>query len=190
MKGEMRDSLSRKMDTVGEITLNRLLLKFGAEERIEHIVREMIRNQQGAVGITDTNGSGKLIGLLTERDVLRKIFGTHEETQAQFDARNQHLDVYPGTLLARDAMTRNPVCLTEDMQVGTALEKIKRYGFRFMPVVRKDDESRLVGIVSEREIFWHAQEKLQRTIQTQSSLLSYFVREPYGCGGTSLESPN
>ncbi len=190
MKGEMRNSLSRKVDTVGEITVNRPLLTFRTEERIEHIVREMLNHHQGAVGITDTNASGKLIGLLTERDVLRKIFGSHGETQAQFDARNQHLDVYPGTLLACDVMTRNPVCLTEDTLVGDALEKIKRYGFRFIPVVKKDDESRLAGIVSEREVFWHAQEKLRRTIQTQTQLLQYFVGDPYGCGGTSLEFPN
>ena len=190
MKGEMRDSLSRKVDTVGEITVNRPLLAFRAEERIEHIVREMFSHHQGAVGITDTNAAGKLVGILTERDILHKIFGAHDETQAQFDVRNQHLNIYPGTLLACDVMTRNPVCLTEDMPVGDALEKIKRHGFRFMPVVKKDDESRLAGIVSERELFWHAQEKLRRTIQAQNSLLQYFVGDPYGCGGASLEFLN
>lgn len=187
MKGEMRDSLSRKVDTVGEITVNRTLLTFRAEERIEHIVREMIKHHQGSVGITDTNACGKLVGLLTERDVLHKIFGSHGETQAQFDARNQRLDVYPGTLLACDVMTRDPLCLTEDMLVGEALEKIKFYGFRFMPVVKKDAESKLVGIVSERELFWHTQEKLQRTIRTQSSLLSYFISDPYCCSNPSSE---
>lgn len=187
---EMRDSLTRRVDTVGEVTVNRPMLTFRADDKVEHIVREMIKHHQGAVGITDTNASGKLVGLMTERDILRKIFGVHGETQAQFDERNQNLDVYPGTLLAQDVMTQNPVCLTDDMLIGDALENIKKHGFRYMPVVKRDNKELLVGIVSEREVFWHAQEKMRRTIQTQSQLLQYFIAEPYGGGGTYLQDLN
>lgn len=181
------DSLSRQVNTVGEITTNRPLLTFRSGDKIEYIVREMIKHHQGAVGITDTNAEGTLVGLLTERDILRKIFGTEGETQAQFDARNQHLSVYPGRLVARDVMTPQPICLVENMLVDEALEKIKRHAYRYMPVLDKERGGRLVGIVSERELFWHAQEKLRRTIQTQTSLLSYFIHEPYG-GGAVLDS--
>lgn len=187
---ELRDSLARRVDTVGEITVNRPMLTFRTDDRVEHIVREMIKRRQGAVGVTDTNASGKLVGLMTERDVLHKIFGAHGETDAQFTARNQHLDVYPGTLLAREVMTHDPICLTDDMPIGDALEKIKRHGFRYMPVVSHDDNELLVGIVSEREVFWHAQEKMRRTIQTQTQLLQYFIAEPYGGGGTYLQDLN
>lgn len=187
---EMHDSLTRRVDTVGEITVDRPILTFRTDDKVEHIVREMIKNHQGAVGVTDTNASGKLVGLLTERDILRKIFGVHGETQAQFDARNHHLDVYPGALLARDVMTHDPVCLTDDTLIGDALENIKKNGFRYMPVVKRDNKELLVGIVSEREVFWHAQEKLRRTIQTQSQLLQYFIAEPYCGGGTYLQDLN
>ena len=178
-------SLSRQVNTVGEITAHRPLLTFRPEDKIEHIVREMIKHHQGAVGITDL--SGKLEGLLTERDILCKIFGTEGETQAQFDARNRHLSVYPGSLVARDVMTPKPVCLVENMLVEEALEKIKRNAFRYMPVLDRENGAKLVGIVSERELFWHTQEKLRRTIQTQTSLLSYFIHEPYG-GGAVMDS--
>lgn len=184
------DSLTRRVDTVGEITEKRTLLTFRSEDKIEHIVREMIKHHQGAVGVTDTDASGKLVGLLTERDILRKIFGVHGETQAQFDERNQNLDVYPGTLLAQDVMTRDPVYLTDDMLIGDALEKIKQHDFRYMPVVKRGNNELLVGIVSEREVFWHAQEKMRRTIQTQTQLLQYFIAEPYCGGGTYLQDLN
>jgi CBS domain-containing protein len=172
----------KKAETVGEITRSRQLLTFRPEEKIEHVVHEMIRHRQGAVGITEESSAGPLAGLLTERDILRKIFGTHGETQAQHDARHHRLSIYPASLLARDVMTRKPVVLTEDMAVDAALDKIKREGFRFMPVVKSGDKTRLVGIVSERELFWHTQEKLRRTIEDQSTMLSYFIQEPYGCG--------
>ena len=181
------DSLSRRVNTVGEITANRTLLTFRPEDKIEHIVHEMFRHHQGAVGITRADAEGELVGLLTERDILHKIFGADGETKAQFDARNRHLSVYPGSLEARDVMTAQPVCLTENMLVDEALEKIKRHSFRYMPVLDREKQGKLVGIVSERELFWHAQEKLRRTIQTQASLLSYFIHEPYG-GGAVVDS--
>ena len=47
----VHDSLLRNAETVGEITAGRVFLTFGPEERIEHIVREMISHRQGAVAI-------------------------------------------------------------------------------------------------------------------------------------------
>jgi CBS domain-containing protein len=171
-----------RAETVGEITAGRPFLTFPAEGKIEHIVREMIRHSQGVAGIMAPEAPGYLAGLLTERDILRKIFGTHSETEAQYDARQQHLSIYPGSLLAQDVMTLNPVCLTEDMPIEKALDKIRKHGFRYMPVVKKDDERIITGIVSERELFWHAQERFNRTIRVQGNLLSYFIHEPYGAG--------
>jgi CBS domain-containing protein len=175
----IREPLLKKIETVGEITANRPFLTFPAEGSIENIVREMIRHRQGVARIIAPEASGCLAGLLTERDILRKIFGTYEETEVQHDERQQHLSIYPGTLLAQDVMIINPVCLTEDMPVEAALEKIKSHGFRYMPVVKKSDEKKIIGIVSERELFWHAQEKCNRTIRAQSNLLSFFIQEPY-----------
>ena len=180
---KVHDSLLTRAETVGEITAHRALLTFSAEESMEHVVREMIKHRLGAVGVVEES-SEILVGMLTERDIMRKIFGTHEETQAQYDSRQQHLSIYPVSLMAKDVMTKEPVCLTDNMQIEEALDKIKRYGFRYMPVVKKDDGGEIVGIVSERELFWHAQERFNRTIRTQSNLLSYFIHEPYGSGAT------
>ena len=53
MKGEVRDTLSRRVDTVGEIAVNRPLLTFRDEDRVEHIVREMIKHHQDAVEMSE-----------------------------------------------------------------------------------------------------------------------------------------
>lgn len=180
-----RDSLSKRVDTVGQIVSDRPYLSFQAQEGIEHIVREMQNQHQGAAGITDIGG--RLAGFLTERDILRKIFGAHGESQAAFDDRHHKLSIYPETLSACDVMEPDPVCLFEDMPVENALNDIKRYGFRFMPVVKRNDKSKLTGIVSERELFWHTQEKTRRMIESQNNLLSYLMHhEAYGCGSDIL----
>lgn len=178
-----RDSLSRQVETAGQITAHRPCLTYGTATRIECIVRDMHGSHQGAVGILDA--SRRLVGLLTERDILRGIFGTHGETRAEYDRRHHKMSIYPESLVARDVMTTNPVCLYEDMPVEEALEQIKQNGFRFMPVVATHDAGKLRGIVSERELFWRTQEKLRRTVKMQESMLSYFISEPYG--GASME---
>jgi len=182
MNDAVRDSLARRVDTVGQIVAERPFLTFHTKESIEHIVREMQNKHHGAVGVTDAEG--RLVGLLTERDVLRKIFGSYGESQAAFDERHHKLSIYPETLTAWDVMVPDPVCLFEDMPVENALDNIKEHGFRFMPVVKRNDQGKLTGIVSERELFWHTQEKTRRLVESQNNLLSYFMHhEPYGYGG-------
>ncbi len=183
-----KDGLTRMADTVAEITAGRNLLIFRPEDKIEHIAREMNKHRQGAVGITEDDAAGKLVGLLTERDILRKIFGTDGETQEQFDARNHNLSVYPGTLLAKDVMTINPVCVTGDMRIEDALNKIRSHAFRYMPVLDRQGGNKLIGIVSGRELAWHVHDKLRQTIQTQSGFLSFFIQEPYCNGGAAVET--
>ncbi len=182
MNDAVRDSLARSVDMVGQIIIERPFLTFHTKQSIEHIVREMQSQHQGAVGVVDAGG--RFVGLLTERDILRKIFGSHGESQAAFDERHHKLSIYPETLSAWDVMIPDPVCLYEDMPVEDALDDIKHYGFRFMPVVKRNDKGKLTGIVSERELFWHTQEKTRRVMESQSNLLSYFMHhEPYGYGG-------
>lgn len=180
---EKKSYLVRKaIDTVGQIIHQRPYLTFNLKETIEYIVREMQTGHYGAVGVI--NNDNNLVGMLTERDILRAIFGTHGESDLAHDKRHHKLSVYPETLTAQDVMVRNPICLFEDMPVETALENIKDYGFRFMPVVKREDRTKLTGIVSERELFWHTQEKNRRMMAKQNTLISYFMHhEPYGDGG-------
>jgi CBS domain-containing protein len=185
---EMRDKFLKRINTVGQIIAERPYLTFYTEESIENIVREMHTQHQGVVGIKDA--TGRLVGIMTERDILRKIFGVLGESQDDYDERHHSLSIYPEKLTAWDVMVTNPKCLTEDMPVEKALDKIKEYGFRFMPVVKKDNKRKLTGIVSERELFWHTQEKIRRTVKSQESLLSYFMHhESYGgAGGASIDN--
>lgn len=187
-KGQ-KNSLSAKIETVGEIVSGTPYLVFSPSDSIELIVREMQCNQLGVAGIVDHYG--RLIGFLTERDILRKIFGVHGETKDEFNERNQHLSIYPKTLTAWDVMVTNPVCLKDSQTIESALDIIVSKGFRFMPVVKAANERQMIGIVSERELFWHAQNKIRQKLDSQTSILSYLMHhEDYGGAGGSLADNN
>lgn len=166
-------------DTVDGIINGRPYLTFRETESIEFIVREMHKYHQGAVGVIDEKG--RLAGLITEHDILQKIFGAHGESRADFTHRQEKLSVMPAELTAADLMVTDPVCLTGDMKVEDALDMIKHYGFRFMPVVNALSPREITGLVSERELFWYTQEKIQRLLKEKDACLSYFMGcEPYG----------
>lgn len=74
-----------------------------------------------------------LVGILTERDVVRALSTAHDA---------------PGRPVA-EWMTRRPVTITPDAEVRQALDLMLERGFRHLPVV---DGTQLVGIVSMRDL--------------------------------------
>ncbi len=52
-------------------------------------------------------------------------------------------------MIVRDVMTPNPVTIDPNHSIGTALAKMRRGGFRRLPVV---ENGRLVGIITDRDL--------------------------------------
>ncbi len=75
----------------------------------------------------------RLVGILTERDVLRAL-------AAHFDAARQPVGQW---------MTPHPTTIHPDATVRDALELMLARGFRHLPVVEDD---RVVGMVSIRDL--------------------------------------
>jgi CBS domain-containing protein len=78
------------------------------------------------------NGNGALVGILTERDVLRAV--------SQGGIEGTHVAAW---------MTRDPETVGVDDTTRTAAELMVRGGFRHVPVVDGDQP---VGIVSIRDL--------------------------------------
>lgn len=97
-------------------------------------VQAMIAKQVGAVLVTDP--TGKLVGILTERDFLTKVAGTNG-----FDSR-------PVSAF----MTRHPETVTADDPLAYALGKMASGGYRHLPVVVG---GKPVGVVSVRDVLRH-----------------------------------
>jgi CBS domain-containing protein len=76
---------------------------------------------------------GRLIGIVTERDLTRAVAGRVHTSEAR----------------VREWMTTEPVTASEDMSADEAIRTMLERGFRHLPVV---DGGRTVGVVSLREL--------------------------------------
>lgn len=92
----------------------------------------MYDNRIGSVMIVDDRGV--LVGILTERDLLRLV------------ATNRACKDEPLYAI----MTKNPITIGPDASIYDALKKMREYGVRHLPVV--DREGKPVGMVSVRDI--------------------------------------
>ncbi len=90
---------------------------------------------QHSVGCVLIEQDGRLIGILTERDVLTRVVGTG------VDLDQTHVET---------VMTPDPEFLSPDDRVSYALNKMSIGGFRHIPVVA--DDGRPVGVVSLRNV--------------------------------------
>jgi CBS domain-containing protein len=132
----------------------------------------------GAGAVVD--GSGRFIGLVTEREIVRRVFNASNG----FAERLKHIYQYKSAqdMTAWDVMIPNPDTLSVHDNVEDALDVITCYGYRYMPVLSKRD--RLAGIVDSRELYHHVRNKSKALIESQNNLLSSFMgREPYGGAG-------
>lgn len=86
------------------------------------------------VGALAVMESDRLVGILSERDVIRKCIAGGRRTDE--------------TRVA-DIMTPSPVTVRSDTKVADAMEAMVTGGFRHLPVV---DDGRVVGMLSMRDI--------------------------------------
>lgn len=90
----------------------------------------MWRQQTGSLAIVDADA---LVGIITERDVLRAV------------AQGVDLD----TATIGDAMTKNVITVGSDVPLRDAARLMAQHWIRHLPVV---DGDRLVGVLSQRDV--------------------------------------
>ncbi len=97
-------------------------------------VRAMVERNIGAVPIVH---AGKLVGIFSERDLMRRVVAEGRDPRA--------------TCMA-EVMTDDPLAVGTGEDLETCLTLMRRNGFRHLPVCH---EGQLVGIVSLRDILLH-----------------------------------
>lgn len=102
------------------------------ETKVADAVRLMNDQRIGAVLVTTADD--RLIGIFTERDILKKVVGTG----ASLDRT------------VRELMTPQPCCLHRDDAVVFALKLMHEGGFRHVPLV--DDNGHPYAVISVKDV--------------------------------------
>jgi CBS domain-containing protein len=109
--------------------MSRGLLTTEPGTSLREAAQQMVERRVGSILVLDGD---RLLGILTERDVLR-VFA-----RGEFDA------------LVDDVMTRNPETAEPDETLAQARLVMLHGGFRHLPVV---EGARVVGMLSMRDLF-------------------------------------
>ena len=123
------------MPTLAEV-IRPELIDVAPEDTLGEVAERMVAAKVGAVVVKDY---GKLIGILTERDLLQAM----AERVHTSDAR------------VRQWMTVDPITASAEMDVEEAAQVMLDNGFRHLPVV--EENGAVVGVVSLRRVVAAAQ---------------------------------
>jgi CBS domain-containing protein len=102
----------------------------GPDEHLADVARRMRRDRVGAVAVMV---GGRLVGIITERDLMRAVAD----------------GVDPERALASERMTPDPRTIDGDELATTAAERMIELCVRHLPVV---DDGRIVGVISTRDL--------------------------------------
>jgi CBS domain-containing protein len=119
------------LETPVSQVMSRDLFMVDASATVVAAVNVMNERRTGCVLVQK---AGKLIGIFTERDLLRKVI---------FRDGNRSWQV-------ESVMTRDPATLPESATVAYALNKMSVDGYRHIPIV--DTAGKAVGVVSVKDI--------------------------------------
>jgi sulfide:quinone oxidoreductase len=97
------------------------------EDTLGEVAEKMRAGNLGSALVADY---GRLIGILTSRDLLRAFAGR----------------VHPSEARAREWMTAEPVAVSADTPVETAVALMTEYGFHHLPVVDGERPTGMLGL--------------------------------------------
>jgi len=157
--------------------MTRDVVTVGPEASLADAIRLMLKFRVSGLPVVD--GAGRLIGLLTEGDLLHRIeTGTDAPRMGWFQAlvaRGRMAEQYAHTHGRRvqDVMTRDVVTVREESPLADIVRVMDSKHFRRVPVV---DGGRLVGVVSRSDFV-----RLLGTLLAKEALPNKSDREIQAC---------
>ena len=119
------------VSSVAQIVSNQGLAEIEAKDTVRNACKVMCEFDVGAVVVLD---DGALVGVLSERDVIRKC------TCA---------DLHTEETKVSEPMTRNPETIDSNGSLADALEIMNRGGFHHVPVL---NGGKTIGMISADDI--------------------------------------
>ena len=117
------------VSTVGEMMATDVL-SVAPEDTIGEAAQKMVDRGVGAAVVLDY---GRLIGIFTERDLMRAVADRVHSSEAR----------------VREWMTAEPITISPETSAEEAAQTMLQNGFRHLPVL---EHERAVGIVSIRDV--------------------------------------
>lgn len=104
-------------------------------DSVSRVAGIMKREDVGSVPVVESHEDRKLIGIVTDRDLVLKVLA-------------EGTDMARATV--RDAMTPNPASCRENDPIETAVKLMSERQVRRMPIV--DGQGRLAGIIAQADV--------------------------------------
>ena len=133
--GRVRDILEKKGSQVWTV---------GPEATVLQAALLMNEHKVGAMVVTD---AGRIAGMFSERDLLRRVVGEQRD---------------PARTRVADVMSVEVVCCTPETALDEAGGAMKNRRIRHLPVV--EDDGRLLGLISIGDLNAHRQADQEQTI--------------------------
>ena len=123
----------------------RTLITITPDESVIAAIKKLSENDRGSIPVCTDEGT--LVGIITERDILRKCFSLNG------DFVNKRI---------RDVMTEKVVVTVPNDNIDYAIEVMKQKRIRHIPVV---DGQKVVGMISIRDIMGFQYEETKAAIR-------------------------
>jgi CBS domain-containing protein len=119
---------------VREIMTSRLVCAT-PDASLPHIARQMVDNDCGEIPIIDTRQNNKLVGVITDRDIVCRVVA---------QGRN------PRELTAEDCMSSPVMTVSTDADLEEVCRMMEQYQIRRVPVI--DRRGGACGMVSQADV--------------------------------------
>jgi CBS domain-containing protein len=128
-------------------SVSRLQPSFPLQVSPTHSVAEAVAQmRQHKVGCVLVSDAGRLVGIFTERDLMRRVLAAGK----------------PLSVAVADVMTADPVAVQPKEPIGIAVQHMEEGGYRHLPVV--DEKGRPVGVLSVKRIVHYLVEHFPGTV--------------------------
>lgn len=104
-------------------------------DSVSRVAAIMKREDVGSVPVVESHEDKKLIGIVTDRDLVVKVLADGADTERA---------------TVRDAMTPNPASCRENDPIDKAVKLMSERQVRRMPIV--DEQGRLAGIIAQADV--------------------------------------
>lgn len=105
-------------------------------EDIVNVAVDIMKDMNcGSVPVIDSHETGRLAGIITDRDICLYVVGN---------------DLTPSNVSARDCMTSNPVTCGPDDSVETAMNLMEDNQIRRIVIV--NENNKVVGIIAQADL--------------------------------------